>query len=204
MASKNKKQKVKVNKEMEKEQNIQQEEVTAENQIKNETEEVGNTDNKQEEDKVKEVDPLEELQLKLSESQDKYMRLSAEFDNYRKRTLREKADLLKSAGEQLLVSLLPVVDDFERGMATISDAKDIKAVKDGVELIYSKFTDFLKQNGVHEIKAVDEEFDTDLHEAVTKIPAPNEDQKGKIVDVIQKGYKLNDKVIRFAKVVVGE
>jgi len=144
------------------------------------------------------------LQKELSELHDKYLRLAAEFDNYRKRTLREKTELIKTAGESLLIDILPVVDDFERGLEQASKAEDMDAVKIGMELIYSKLEDFLTNHGVREIEAIHEPFDTDWHEAVTNIPAPSEDMKGKIVVVIQKGYKLHEKVIRYPKVVVGE
>lgn len=135
---------------------------------------------------------------------DKYLRLQAEFDNYRKRTLREKMELTKTAGESILLNVLPVMDDFERGIQHVDEASDINAVKEGMVLIQGKFNEFLQQNGVRPILTENEELDTDLHEAITKIPAPSEDLKGKIVDCVQKGYFLNDKVIRFAKVVIGE
>jgi len=141
---------------------------------------------------------------KLAELQDKYLRLNAEYDNYRKRTLKEKMELTKTAGEDILKGLLPVMDDFERALQSIDDAGDNQAVKDGVQLIYNKFKEFLKQQGVQEIEAQDMDFDTDKHEAISKIPAQEEDQKGKVVDVVQKGYYLNEKVLRYAKVVVGE
>jgi len=141
---------------------------------------------------------------KLAEFQDKYLRLSAEYDNYRKRTLKERIDLLKSGNEDLLTKALPVMDDFERAMQLIDDAKDIKAVKEGLHLIYGKFGSFLSNEGVKEIDALHKEFDTDIHEAITKIPAPSKKLKGKVVDVVQKGYTLNDKIIRFSKVVIGE
>lgn len=149
---------------------------------------------------VKEDDPL----VKLAEAQERYLRLSAEFDNYRKRTLKERIDLTKTAGESLLVSLLPVMDDFDRAMNVMEKAEDCKAMKDGIDLIYNKFREFFKQNGVKEIKAINTVFDTDIHEAITKIPAPDKKKKGKVVDVIQKGYYLNDKIMRFSKVVIGE
>ena len=139
-----------------------------------------------------------------SEWKDKYIRLSAEFDNYRKRTLKEKIDLTKYAGEDVLKSILPIVDDFERGMKHIDDAKDLAAVKEGVVLIYNKFTDFLKQKGLKEIDTSSGEFNTDFHEAITKIPVADKNQSGKIIDVIQKGYLLDERVIRYSKVVVGE
>jgi molecular chaperone GrpE len=141
---------------------------------------------------------------KLAELQDRYLRLSAEYDNFRKRTLKEKIDLQKSANAVLLEALLPVADDFDRAMQSVDEAKDIEAVKEGMKLISGKFSGFLNQQGVKEIEAINKEFDTDLHEAITKIPAPSKKQKGKVVDVIQKGYFLNDKVLRFSKVVIGE
>ncbi len=151
-----------------------------------------------------EVDKVEELTLKVSELNDKYLRLTAEYDNYRKRTLKERMELIKSAGEGTLKALLPVVDDFDRAISHLNEASDLEAVKKGIDLIYTKFQEFLKRNGVVEIEAKDKDFDTDLHEAITKIPAPSDSMKGKVVDCIEKGYMLNDKIIRFAKVVVGE
>ncbi|GET19838.1 nucleotide exchange factor GrpE [Prolixibacter denitrificans] len=154
--------------------------------------------------KDKDADKVAELEKQVEAMNDKYLRLSAEFDNYRRRTLKEKMELTKTAGESILVNILPVIDDFERAISSMEQGLESAAVKDGVELIYGKFKEFLNQNGVKEIEANGTEFDTDLHEALTKIPAPSDDLKGKVVDVIQKGYVLNDKVIRFAKVVVGE
>ena len=147
---------------------------------------------------------IEELNAKLAEFSDKHLRLQAEFDNFRKRTMKEKADLIKSGGESVLISILPVIDDFERALNLMKDVPDSDAGKTGTQLIYNKFTDFLKVNNIKEIEAVNQPFDVDLHEAITKIPAPSEDMKGKVVDVVQKGYFLNDKVIRFAKVIIGE
>lgn len=145
-----------------------------------------------------------DIETELGNMKDKYLRLSAEFDNYRKRTLKEKSDLLKYASEDVLTDLLPVVDDLDRALNAIEEAKDVAAVKEGLKLIVNKFHDFLKSKGIKEIDAMGKDLDTDLHEAVTKIPAPDDKSKGKIVDVIQKGYLLNDKVIRFSKVVIGE
>jgi molecular chaperone GrpE len=145
-----------------------------------------------------------ELENKLKEQEDKYLRLSADFDNYRKRTLKEKIEMTRYAGAEILSQILPVIDDFERAIASMKETQNCDAVKQGVELIYTKFKDYLNQQGVEEINALHQEFDTDLHEAVTKIPAPKNDLKGKIVDVIEKGYRLNDRVIRYSKVVVGE
>lgn len=140
----------------------------------------------------------------FEDMRDKYLRLSAEFDNYRKRTLREKSDILKYGSEEVLKDLLPVVDDLDRALKVIETATDINAVKDGLSLIVNKFNEFLKSKGVKEIDAIGQELNTDLHEAITKFPVQDEAQKGKIVDVVQKGYMLNDKVMRFSKVVVGE
>lgn len=147
---------------------------------------------------------MSKLQDELAILKDKHIRLQAEFDNFRKRTLKEKMELMKSAGESILLNVLPVIDDFERALQTMGEAEEGNPVVDGVNLIYSKFQEFLKQNGIKEIEAKGQDFDTDLHEAITKIPAPTEDLKGKIVDVVQTGYILNDKVIRFSKVVIGE
>ncbi len=147
---------------------------------------------------------IEELSAKVNELNDRYLRLTAEYDNYRKRTLKERMELTKSAGESLLKGILPVVDDFDRAISHLNDASDLDAVKEGIDLIYNKFQEFLKQNGVTEIEAKEKDFDTDLHEAITKIPAPNDELKGKVIDCIEKGYMLNDKVMRFSKVVVGE
>ncbi len=147
---------------------------------------------------------VSELTNTVKDMNDRYLRLSAEFDNYRKRTLRERMELTKTAAESVLLGILPVIDDFERAMYSIEHGMDFEATKEGILLIYNKFNEFGKQNGISEIDAVGQVFDTDLHEALTKIPAPSDNMKGKIVQVIQKGYYLNDKVIRFAKVVVGE
>lgn len=153
---------------------------------------------------VEENVKVEELEQQLAIANDKYLRLSAEFDNYRKRTLKEKMELTKNAGEKILSDILPVVDNLERALASMEQSDDIDAIREGIKLIYAGFKDFLAQNGVKEIDCQNNLFNTDEHEAVTKIPAPTPDLKGKVVDCIQKGYKLNDKVMRFAKVVVGE
>ncbi len=156
-------------------------------------------------EKVKSEKKIEKTdKVKLAELNDRYMRLAAEYDNYRRRTLKERMELMKTAGEDILINILPVMDDFERALGSINQAKEISAVKEGVQLIYSKFKEFLKQRGVKEIEAKEKEFNTDLHEAITKIPAPDKKLKGKVVDVVEKGYYLNEKVIRFSKVVIGE
>ena len=147
---------------------------------------------------------LEDAQAVIEEQKDKYLRLSAEFDNYRKRTMKEKAELILNGGEKSISSILPVIDDFERAIKTMETAKDVKAVKEGVELIYNKFMAVMAQNGVKVIETKDQPLDTDYHEAIAVIPAPSEEQKGKLLDCVQAGYTLNDKVIRHAKLVVGE
>jgi len=154
--------------------------------------------------RIQTEEQLEKTELELLELKDRHMRLQAEFDNYRKRTMKERMELLKTANESLLMSLLPVIDDFDRANQTLDTVEDDSPIKEGVTLILTKFQDFLKQNGIREIEAKGQNFDTDLHEAITKIPAPTKELKGKIVEVVQKGYYLNDKVIRFAKVVIGE
>jgi molecular chaperone GrpE len=146
---------------------------------------------------------LKASEEKYLELHDKYLRLSAEFDNYRKRTLKEKTELIKTAGDELLKKILPVLDNFERALKAMDQSSDIGAVKDGVLLIYNHFKDFIQQQGIKEIPAMDEPFNSDFHEAVTTIPAPSEEHKGKVMDVIEKGYTLHDKVIRYARVVVG-
>jgi molecular chaperone GrpE len=150
---------------------------------------------------VAEVRVVEE---KLAEMQDKYIRLSAEFDNYRKRTLREKMELSKYAEENLLLKIIPLMDDFERALAHMDSATDCISMKDGIDIIYGKFSEFLKQNGIKEIESLNSVFDVDRHEAVAKVEVKENDKKGKVVDVVQKGYYLQDKVLRFSKVVVGE
>ena len=147
---------------------------------------------------------LEKANEQIEEQKDKYLRLSAEFDNYRKRTMKEKAELILNGGEKSISSILPIVDDFERALKNMETATDVAAVKEGVELIYNKFMSVLGQNGVKVIETKEQPLDTDYHEAIAVIPAPNEALKGKILDCVQTGYILNDKVIRHAKVVVGE
>lgn len=169
--------------------NLQQEQTNA-------AEETASTDNV--------TDELEELKKKYDELNDSHLRLMAEFDNYRKRTLREKADLIKNGAESALKSLLPIIDDFERALQNIRITEDAEALKEGVELIYSKFMAYLSQQGVKAIEAVGQPFDTEMFEAVATIPAPEPDMKGKILDCVQTGYMLNDRVLRHAKVVVGE
>lgn len=147
---------------------------------------------------------LEEAKAQIDEQNDKYLRLAAEFDNYRKRTMKEKAELIRSGGEKTISSFLPVIDDMERAVKIMETATDIAAVKEGIDLINNKFLNILGQSGVKVIESVEQDFNTDFHEAIATIPAPAEELKGKILDCVQTGYTLNEKVIRHAKVVVGE
>ncbi len=175
--------------------------------VKEETAEKSDAEQAEQTNETEETLPDDELSVakkELEDLKDKHLRLQAEFDNYRRRTLKEKADLIATAGEKVLVNILPVVDDLDRAMESIVSAQDVDAVREGLDLIVNKFQSFLKSNGVSEIEAKELDFDADKHEAVTKFPAPTEELKGKVIDVVQKGYTLNGKVIRFSKVVVGE
>lgn len=147
---------------------------------------------------------LEQANAQVEDMKDKYLRLSAEFDNYRKRTLKEKAELIKTGGEKVISSILPVLDDLERAIKNMETSEDVAAMKEGVELIYNKFLKVLNENGVQKIETDNKDFNTDYHEAIALVPAPTEEQKGKILDCVQNGYTLNDKVVRHAKVVVGQ
>lgn len=168
------------------------------------------TDNKETNNETSETIPTgeqaktAELEAKLAELNEKYLRLYSEFENYRKRTSREKIELAVVAGEEVFKTMLPAMDDLERAMKVMGAANDVKALREGVELIYHKLKTALAQKGLQEVDSVGQPFNTDLHEAVTKVPAPSDDMKGKVVDELEKGYLLNGKVIRFAKVVVGE
>ena len=147
---------------------------------------------------------LEAAKATIEEQKDKYLRLSAEFDNYRKRTMKETAELIKNGGEKAISAILPILDDLERALHNMQSADDVKAMYEGIDLIYQKFLKGLSQEGLQKMEPVGEVFDTDYHEAVALVPAPSEDQKGKVLDCVQTGYKLNDKVIRHAKVVVAQ
>ncbi|MBR3612548.1 MAG: nucleotide exchange factor GrpE [Bacteroidaceae bacterium] len=147
---------------------------------------------------------LDEANEKVASLEDKYLRQVAEFDNYRKRTIKEKAELIKNGGERAIESILPVLDDFERAIQNMSKDESAADMLTGVELIYNKFIGILKQNGLQKIETEGKDFDTDYHEAIAMIPAPEESLKGKVLDCVQTGYILNDKVIRHAKVAVGE
>lgn len=147
---------------------------------------------------------IAELEEKNAELKDKYIRLVAEYDNYRRRTAKEKIEMREMAASNIICDLLPLVDDFNRAIEFSKEGQDIDSVQEGMNLLYKKLEGFLKSKSVEEIDAMNQDFDTDFHEAITKIPAPSEKLKGKVVDVVQKGYKINDKVIRYSKVVVGE
>lgn len=147
---------------------------------------------------------LEQARAQIEKDKNDYLLLAADFDNYRKRTLREKADLLKNAAERVLGGLLPIVDDFERGIAAIPETEGEDACRQGLVLIYNKLTKFLESNGVKAMESTGAPFDPDFHDAIATIPAPDEQAKGKVIDTTMKGYMINDKVLRHAKVVVGE
>lgn len=159
-------------------------------------------------DSEESTESLEAQILKLNEQVQKekkeYLFLMAEFDNFRKRTLKEKSEIIKNAGENVIKGLLPIVDDFERGLKASENVSDAASVREGMELIYNKLRKYLEQNGVKEIDPEDRVFDTEKHEAISAVPVPDEAQKGKILDTVQKGYMINDKVLRHAKVVVGQ
>ncbi len=166
----------------------------------------GEEENKSEEtvESANMSDDLSELQKKYDELNDAHLRLRAEFDNYRKRTLREKSELIKNGGEGALTHLLPIVDDFQRALDNIHQASDMKAVAEGVDLIYNKFVSYLGSQGVKAIEVIGKPYDLENSEAIATIPAPQPDLKGKVLDCVQTGYMMNEKVIRHAKVVVGE
>ena len=147
---------------------------------------------------------LAEAQQMVNEEKDRYLRLAAEFDNYRKRTIKEKAELIKNGAEKTLTAILPVLDDFERALKNLETTEETKAMKEGVELIFNKFNKVLEQEGLQKIETEGQDFDVDFHEAIALIPAPSEELKGKILDCVQTGDMLNDKVIRHAKVAVAQ
>lgn len=174
--------------------------------------EAGNGDNLNYEDEMAEsgsetldtqLSDEDKLKAEATEWQNKYLRLYAEFDNFKRRTSKERLELLQVAGKDVIVDLLPVLDDFERAQKSIETASDIEAVKEGVKLVHHKLKNILGQKGLKEMNSLGAEFDAEIHEGITSIPAPSKDMKGKILDELEKGYYLNDKVIRFAKVIIG-
>ena len=167
--------------------------------------ETNDTENQSEtETETETVDPIVQLETQLAELKDQYLRKVAEFDNYRKRTLKEKTELILNGGEKVITSILPILDDFERAEDNISKATDLDALKEGVELIFQKLLKVLEAQGLKKIETHEADFNTDFHEAIAMVPAANEEQKGKVVDCVQTGYTLNDKVIRHAKVAIGQ
>lgn len=156
------------------------------------------------EENVDSLDEMEQLKVELAEMKNKYVRLHAEFDNFRKRNARERVELIKNASQSVLSEMLPVLDDFDRASKANEDNDDISAVKEGFHLIHHKMFKVLEANGLKPMDAMGKAFDTDVHEAITQIPAPSKKMRGKVVDVIEKGYMLNDSVLRYAKVVVGQ
>lgn len=174
-------------------------EVKAEERAEN----IESVENAAEEETVPEPSAEEKLQQENAALNDKYLRLFAEFDNFKRRTQKERTELLQTAGKDVIISLLPVLDDFDRANKAIESATDINPIREGISLVHNKLKNLLAQKGLKEMESINTPFDTDNHEAITKIPAPNDDLKGKVIDELEKGYTLNDKVIRFAKVVVG-
>ncbi len=201
MLRKDKKQEEQADKQTVDEVNAQEVELQETEQIEPQTEE----GNPEPVEVVDEKDAkLAELTERCADLADKNLRMMAEFDNFRRRTAKEKIELQKTAGERIFQDMLPLVDDFERAKAAMEQTEDIASLRQGIELIYNKFLAFLEKNDVRQIDTTDADFDTDFHEAITQFPAPTPEQKGKVIDCTQKGYTLGDKVIRYAKVVVGE
>ncbi|QNK63046.1 nucleotide exchange factor GrpE [Pedobacter sp. PAMC26386] len=174
---------------------------TAEEQLNKELTDDANADTITE--PVVEISAEEQLKLDNAALNDKYLRLFAEFDNFKRRTQKERVELLQTAGKDVIISMLPVLDDFDRANKATENATDVNSVREGVQLVHTKLKSILNQKGLKEMESINTAFDTDLHEAITKVPAPTEELKGKVIDELEKGYTLNDKVIRFAKVVVG-
>ncbi len=184
---------------IEEEENL--EEVNTEN---TESAEAEKTEEAAQEEEAEELDPLEKAQAELAEMKNQLLYKAAEFENYRKRTLKERAELILNGGEKVITAILPVLDDMERAIANGSKTEDPQVLREGMELIYQKFVKTLEAQGVSKIETKDADFDTDLHEAVAMVPGMGDDKKGKVIDCLQEGYKLNDKVIRHAKVAVGQ
>ena len=195
---------------MEKDNNLNEEELKDQpkTQEAEQTDDIEQTGAPTEEKKEEEAEETPESKLaaaeaKVAELQDKYLRQVAEFDNYRKRTLKEKADLILNGGEKTITAILPVLDDMERALKNMDSAEDIGAVKEGIDLIFQKFVKILGEQGVKRIETENADFNTDLHEAIAQVPAPSDEMKGKVIDCVKTGYTLNEKVIRHAQVAVG-
>lgn len=184
---------------------IKDEELQEEQPVEEETDkEAENKEESEQTEEVEEKDPLEKAQEEIADLKDKWLRSVAEFENYRKRTLKERAELILNGGEKFITSILPVLDDMERAIENGSKTDDPEVLREGMTLIYQKFMKTLETQGVSKIDTVDADFDTDVHEAVAMVPGMGDDKKGKVIDCLQQGYKLNDKVIRHAKVAVGQ
>ena len=184
---------------------IKDEELQEEQPVEEETDkEAENKEESEQTEEVEEKDPLEKAQEEIADLKDKWLRSVAEFENYRKRTLKERAELILNGGEKFITSILPVLDDMERAIENGSKTDDPEVLREGMTLIYQKFMKTLETQGVSKIDTVDADFDTDVHEAVAMVPGMGDDKKGKVIDCLQQGYKLNDKVIRDAKVAVGQ
>lgn len=198
--------KFKFRRNMSKKEQEQAKEDELQNEVQEETQAEAQQDAEADEPAKEETpeDKIAALQAELEKSQKEYLFLMAEFDNYRKRTLKEKADLIKNGGEKAMLELLPVVDDFERAMGALEQSADVESLKDGVNLIYNKFVKYLESQQVKPMESTGMDFDADIYEAVTTFPAPEESMKGKVIDTVQKGYTINEKVLRHAKVVVGQ
>lgn len=191
------------------ETNKEEKENVQEQATKNETQETTesneNSSEQTSQENKKELTKEEQLEIELQEAKDKYLRLYSDFENFRKRTQKEKLDLFKTAGEEIITALLPVIDDFERASKAMQDAKDIDSVKDGTKLIHEKMLSILKQKGLEATPSqIGEPFNVELHDAITQVPAPSKNEVGKVIDEVEKGYSLNGKVIRYTKVVVGQ
>ena len=195
----------------EKDINIQDEEnleevntENTENSENSESTEAEKTEEAAQEEEAEELDPLETAQKEIEELKTQILYKAAEFENYRKRTLKERAELILNGGEKVITAILPVLDDMERAIANGTKTEDPQVLREGMELIYQKFVKTLESQGVSKIETKDADFDTDVHEAVAMVPGMGDDKKGKVIDCLQEGYKLNDKVIRHAKVAVGQ
>ena len=189
----------------EKDINLEEQELTTDDMAEgNPTDEVAEekSDNKEEQDES--VDPLKAAEAQIADLKDKYLRQVAEFDNYRKRTLKERAELILNGGEKTITALLPILDDMERAIANGENTDDPQVLREGIQLVYQKLMKALEAQGVSKIETEDADFDTNLHEAIALVPGMGDDKKGKVIDCMATGYKLNDKVIRYAKVAVGQ
>lgn len=185
----------------------QKETITKENEntsTESQAEQVNESETTEQETQAENLNEVEVLEQKLKEQKEKYLRLFADFDNFKKRSAKERLELLNTAGKDIILSVIPTIDDFERAIQAAENAKDIESVKEGMILIKNKMFSQLQQRGLKEMESVGEPFDASKHEAITEIPAPNEEMKGKVIDQVEKGYLLNEKIIRYAKVVVGK